>query len=528
MLTRIRLIQNVGSFASTGSPPVSPLTRYVLVYAENGRGKTTVSAIFHSLATGDPVLINERHRLGAGSPSMVVLDSDTGSPPFIFRDGAWNQTLPGIVIYDDRFVNENVYSGLTVEPDHRQNLHELVIGSQGVTLNRHLQNLVRRIEEHNTELRAKGAAIPLPDLGGLSLDAFCDLPVVDDVEASIRRARQAVAAAREQESIRTTSGFTEISVPDFNLEPIADVLDERLATLDTASAARVQEHLRSLGQGAEAWVQDGMHRLHNSSDEENCPFCLQDLGQSPILEQYRAYFGEEYAALRQRIGDELNNVISRHPVGVPLQMERALRKAMELRTFWESFADIPAITFDTESLIRDWQTARDGLVALLEAKHAAPLEPIELPNNLMATIERFRTGRHNLRELSEALLHANARIEAVKAQAATSDPRDLEQRLQRLVACQRRHSPTTAPLCEQYLQEKEAKATTERQRDQTRTQIEQHRATAFPHYQTGINAYLRDFGVGFSIERVAPADTRGGATCNYDVIINNVAIPIAA
>jgi wobble nucleotide-excising tRNase len=151
LLTRLRLLQNVGQFASTGSPPTSPLTRYVLIYAENGRGKTTLSAIFHSLKTGDPVLINERHRLGVAGPSLVVIQSDAGFPPFLFQDGAWNRTLSDMVIFDDRFVNENVYSGLTVEPDHRQNLHELVIGSQGVALNRQLQDLVRRIEVHNAE-----------------------------------------------------------------------------------------------------------------------------------------------------------------------------------------------------------------------------------------------------------------------------------------------------------------------------------------------------------------------------------------
>jgi wobble nucleotide-excising tRNase len=528
MLTRFQLLENIGLFQSTSSPAASPLLQYVLLYAENGRGKTTLSAIFHSLASGNPISINERSRLGSPDTPHVVLASSAGPPPFVFENGTWNRLLPELIIFDDQFVNENIYSGLVVEPGHRQKLHELVIGSDGVSLNRQLQDHVGRIEAHNTELRNRQNAITARDLGGYDIDTFCDLPVESDVETRIRDAEQSLAAALEQARIRANPTFSTIEFPDFDTESIAGALRQTLDTLDATAAAHVQEHLQSLGRGSETWVQDGMNRIIRAESEDVCPFCVQELGGSPIINQYRAFFGQEYRSLKERVSAVLRRLTEQHSTDLPARLERAVSRAAQLRTFWTMFSEVPPITVDTETFIRDWQASRDGLVGFLEAKSAALLEPLELSGEILGVIGRFRAGRENLGLASEGLVGSNPAIEAVKARAAAGDPQLLQQQLDRLQACLRRHSPRLAALCDRYQAERTAKAATVRLRDQTREQIDRHRATAFPRYQEGINTYLERFGVGFRLARVVAVDTRGGATCNYDVVINNVAIPIGA
>ena len=168
MITSLNLIRNIGHFDSfTTTTQLAPLT---LIYAENGRGKTTLSAILRSLGTGDPVPISERRRLAAQHQPHAILTC-TGAPPnAIFQNGAWNRTLPEVLVFDDVFVDQNVYSGLVVGSVHRQNLHELILGSQGVTLNQQLQTLIARIEQHNADLRRLGSLIPAAERGALSVD----------------------------------------------------------------------------------------------------------------------------------------------------------------------------------------------------------------------------------------------------------------------------------------------------------------------------------------------------------------------
>src|ERR1700687_1531087 len=362
MISRVQLLRNIGQFDSVDAGAALALSRYVFVYAENGRGKTTLTAILRSLATGDPVPISERRRLAALNPPHVVLECSVGQSPAVFENGAWNRTFPNMTIFDDRFVNENVYSGLSVEAGHRQKLYELVLSSQGVTLNRRLQELVHRIEEHIADLRIRAAAIPLNMTGTLSVDEFCQLPALEDIDGQIQLAERSLAAAQEQDSVRDTPGFDPFVLPAFNIAAIARTLERNLPALDDAAAARVQTHFRELGRDSEAWVADGIQWIvHTETGADICPFCAQDLTQSTVIRHYRVYFGQQYAQLKQLISQALNEMNYLHPRELPAGFERAVRVATGRRQFWARFCDVPDITLDTKPLMREWQAARDGV-----------------------------------------------------------------------------------------------------------------------------------------------------------------------
>ncbi len=68
MIRKLQLLRNIGPFDSVDAGANIDLTKLTLLYAENGRGKTTIAAILRSLATHDPLPIRERRRLGAGVP----------------------------------------------------------------------------------------------------------------------------------------------------------------------------------------------------------------------------------------------------------------------------------------------------------------------------------------------------------------------------------------------------------------------------------------------------------------------------
>ena len=143
MLIKLKYIQNVGRFETVPHDSRLTFKKLGLVFSENGQGKTTLCAIMRSLTTGDPTPILERHRLSAKTPSKVVLEVD-GSE-VAFDGGDWTSSGPEVLIFDDHFVETNIYSGLNVTPGNRQNLHELVIGEEGVKFNRKVQDLTKSI-----------------------------------------------------------------------------------------------------------------------------------------------------------------------------------------------------------------------------------------------------------------------------------------------------------------------------------------------------------------------------------------------
>jgi wobble nucleotide-excising tRNase len=529
VIYRLQLLRNVGVFDSA-TPVAHPFRRLTLIYAENGRGKTTLSAIFRSLATNSPGPIVERHRLAAAHPPEVIIDCAGGPPHAMFRIRSWNRSLPTLAVFDDVFVDRNIYSGLSVDAGHRQKLHDLIIGAQGVALNQRLQDLIAKIEIHNTELRSRTSAVPMHVMGGMSIDAFCALQPRSTIDADILEADRLLAAAREQAPIRETPTFDAFALPSFDTQAIEQLLLRDLAGLDTAAATRVQQHLSRLPAGSEAWVADGMRRIAKplANGKQDCPFCAQDLAGSPVLAHYRAFFGEEYRNLKQSIDRLAAGIHQTHSDNSPVGFERSLRIAAERRAFWARFADMPEISFDTTALERDWKRARDQVAAALARKQASPLDRVELSCEAREAVAAYDVHRQKTLELSNRLIDANRAINLVKEQAAAGNVAAREADLVRLRAIKARHEVAIYVLCEAYLLEKAEKTATEGQREQAREALEQFRQNICPNYQSAINQYLARFSAGFRLDQIEVANTRGGPSCTYRLMINNVGVEVGA
>ena len=323
MIRFIKLLRNIGTFDSDNAAASLDLKRLALVYADNARGKTTLAAVLRSLATGDPLPITERRRLGSQQPPHIVLDCEGEPSNVMFQNGAWNRTLPDLKIYDDVFVDENVHSGLDVEAHHRQNLHELILGDEGVTLNRCLQDAVARINLHNIDLAEKSKTIPDDSRGELSVDEFCALPELTDIDQKIEAADRALLAANNQDAVQTTALLEAIELPEFDIEAIRQILLRDLQGLDKAAEAQVQAHVQTLGEGGESWVADGMRRGVQSSDG-TCPFCGQGLTGLDLIAHYRAYFSEGYSQLKLDVAEMIKDIDSTHADGKQAAFERTV------------------------------------------------------------------------------------------------------------------------------------------------------------------------------------------------------------
>lgn len=264
MIEHINLIRNVGLFDNHSPPAQTGFSPFTLLYGENARGKTTMAAVFRSLATGDPQLVLERHRLGAQHPPHIAIRHTTGTA--VFQNGVWSQSQPAIAIFDDAFVSANVCSGIELQTAHRQNLHELILGAQGVALNAALQGHVARIEEHNVALRSLADDIPAVARGPYKVDAFCDIEPDVDIDRKIQEAERRLAAARSADLIRQKPGFQTLGLPDFDIDEIDGLLGRALANLENGAAERVRTHVAKLGRGGETWVSEGMPRAKQCSN----------------------------------------------------------------------------------------------------------------------------------------------------------------------------------------------------------------------------------------------------------------------
>lgn len=530
MIEAIRLLRNIGKFDSYSADANIQLLPLSLIYAENGRGKTTLAGVFRSLATGDPIPIQGRHHLGAqNSPHVVVRCAGDPTIDAIFQNGAWTHTLPTMAVFDDAFVDQNVYSGLAVNSDHRQNLHELILGAQGVALNHQLQREIEQIEADNREIRQCAAAIPVDGRHGLSVDDYCALPQNPNIENDLLTAERRLAASQAQVAVQQTAVFEPFSLPEIDLGSIRVLLNMQQPDLDVEVAAKVQEHLLRLGEGAEAWVEDGMRRQQPTVGEAvaSCVFCDQDLSRSPVIEHYRAFFGESYRQLKDDVTN-MNMEFQRSHSGDALaSFQRAIGVVNQHHQFWAQFCEVPAADIDIESVASDWQVARELMAAHLAAKQAAPLEQVTITPETVAAVQVYNGYRTALAQISDSLQQTNQVIEQVKQDAADQDAPEIAGACDLLRATRARFLDDMSLLCRSYLDAKAAKAATEVRRDNARNALEQYRENIFPAYQDRINHYLGRFNVGYHIDSVAAVNTRGGPTCTYSVVINHVQVRVS-
>ena len=533
MIERIQLIRNVGQFDNVSPGQQTSFSGMTLIYAENGRGKTTLANLMRSLSTNNPALIEERKRLRPGTaphadtgPHIVVQANDQQS--FIFQNGAWKTHLPEIAIFDDHFVDENVYSGVAVETGHKQKLHDLILGAQGIALNEALKGHISKIEEHISTLKTREAAIPAKARGTMNVEDFCALQQNPNIDDEIQQAERNLAAAKDADRINRQDEFKPLSLPAFDTDAIERILQRDLPGLQAEATTRVKQHLEKLGKGAESWIGDGMQKIADSSDDDQrCPFCDQDLKNSDIIAHYETYFSKAYTSLKKAITDFEKSIADSHKGEIQSVFERAVSEAIQNGEFWRKFTDVPAIQVDTAEIARAWKAAREPVLEILRAKLASPLEKMTLSGDILEAVKSYDGHREAIAGISSSLLECNDPIKAVKERAATADLATLTDDLNRLKRIKARFETDVATHCDACLAEKEEKKKTEEKRNQARAELAQYRDSILATYQQAINDYLVTFNAGFRLDSVSPQNNRGGSSCTYNVLINNVSVPLA-
>ncbi|TIO04143.1 MAG: hypothetical protein E5X88_33185, partial [Mesorhizobium sp.] len=144
-LQKIIDIQKVGRFEKLNAPGSLRFFPVTLVFGENGWGKSTLADILRSLTRNQPDILRGRETLATGGRQKVILLVDGQQSAF---DGsAWTGPRPRIAVFDQVFINENVYSGDSVSHDHLKRQYGLVVGADGVALIGQIQTIDKELKE---------------------------------------------------------------------------------------------------------------------------------------------------------------------------------------------------------------------------------------------------------------------------------------------------------------------------------------------------------------------------------------------
>lgn len=521
VLDRIHLIRNVGNFHSVALNHQSVFfKRLVLIYSENGRGKTTICSILRSLASGNTTFLEERKRIGSEQPPHVVLD--VNGETIIYENRVWTKQHPDLYIYDDLFVHENVYSGLQVDSNHRQNLHELIIGRHGVALVRRVQDFTQQITDVQGVIRQLEAEIPVHIRGGLSVDVFCVLTPVDGIEQRILDEERRIAALENIEEVQTKRVFEPINVENFDFSNIDKIVVSSIPDLDQEALEKVKNHFHYFGLHSEAWTEKGMEYLHQleTTEGNKCPFCNQQITDETMINHYRAYFGIAYETHKSQIKALKDELEAKLGDDALVYYQRQIEEIIELHRFWSKYVELPTLDVFSEVLLRYWIDARQKALEILLAKVAAPLEVIIIRPEINEVFERHSAFLNDILEKTLKLVAANESIQRVKLETIEGDLAKAKDGLKQLKVIQSRFDPYIDRKCLDYSAAKVRKESLVTKKETARIELDHHRNTIIPLYQDSINEYLRKFNANFRIVEVQATNPGGRPSSTYDIRIN--------
>ncbi len=306
MLQRFEEIQGIGLLHDANGQRHT-CRKVTLIYADNGRGKSTLAAILRSVAKNEPAIITSAKTIDGANPPKAALRFESGHR-VAFEGGSWTEQRREILVFDSAFVERNVHSGGVVNTNHRKNLLEFALGESAVDARSNLdlataaatrsadnvQSIVRTLSGHHSGMILSDfeALLPSPD--------------IDDKIATIRRR---ISDARNIETLRQQSVPKTVTEPPFNIDNLFSTLALSLENIHASADNTVREHISTLrrskseesagGANAERWLSEGQQFVTDST----CPFCAQDVSGNDLIQAYKTHFNEAYNDLKDAIAE---------------------------------------------------------------------------------------------------------------------------------------------------------------------------------------------------------------------------------
>lgn len=495
-LKKITIIKNVGRFKAARISG-GEYGRFTLIYGGNGRGKTTLCAIFRSLQRNDPKLIQRRKTFMATTEPEVGLLLDSG--PARFSGGAWTITQPDVHIFDQQFVTDNVHGGDQIDVEHRRNFYRIVVGPTGVALAEEVDRLDMDATAKQSEITSEKKVLEQHVPAGMKLEAFLKLAMDAEIDGKIDRATKALKAINDGATIASREL---LSVPPLPALPdgFLELLTKGVDGIASDAAALVQRQLahHDFRDGGEVWLSQGLPHVF----DDRCPFCATHLDGNSLIDAYRGYFSEAYAAHKAVIADMGTALSQALSSTVALRVEQAFAQVSTDAEFWKAYCDhgykpsgaADRISGEVEALF-------DAAKAMLVTKAATPLEPVVTSTAFIEAQATWSATSIELDADMATFAEANRRIQAVKDANAVANKANAEGALVTLQAVKKRHSEPVLGLATSYATLLSDKKALVEAKDAKKTALDTYDEKILGAYEADINRFLASFGASFRLAR---------------------------
>ncbi|MGV6482075.1 AAA family ATPase [Pantoea agglomerans] len=503
MLERIQKITGIGLFADT-KPAAFPFRKLSLIYADNGRGKSTLAALLKSCGDNQPQLLINRRTIGLSTPQHAELLFSQGNRS-AFTAGQWSAQYHGTHVYDLNFVESSVYSGGEINATHRKQLLSFALGENAVGAMKAF-NDATDVAAEKTKRRKAAEEKLNPYRENATPAAYMRMKKITGAAEEIAIIEQQLRQADSIASIRTRKGYDSFARFRPDLAGLLAIMNATHQELSSQAEDAVRAHVNNIESAAfKSWAHSGLNFIKN----ETCPFCTQSLKGIALIGYYRECFDEAFSRLNTQVAtlDDLKGRVM-GTLNLPLLQSR-IEQANSITSLWAGELDLKVALPNMEQIKASYEEL-DALLALLIAQKKT--SPLTAPDKMSADRCTALLDAINdpLDGFNVSVTIANSQIAEFREQLEQLPVVELRARLKELNERQKRFSPEVVALVESCEQAKTAEKLALEEKEARREDLNAIMRNTLGRYEHTINKLLTDFGARFSIREIRYNYSGGG------------------
>ena len=504
MLKRISDIQGIGLLHQASCKSHS-CEKATLIYADNGRGKSTLATVLRSVSTGDASLVIHRKTIDGTLPPKVNLQFDSGHKVW-FDSGAWSEQRSEVLVFDADFIENNVHSGGSVNTAHRRNLLEFALGEAAVAARTDVEKATSEAKAATNQLESLSSKLSGHHVG-LTLSQFEELIPILDADARLVALEKRIGAAGNIAAILAKPVPSNINEPSFDLVGLFSELGTSLDDIHADAEQIVKNHIAKLeSKIAESWLNQGQQ--FNNTDA--CPYCAQDISNNNLIRAYRTHFNAAYNTLKAKVADLHIKVTTGFDPSIVDGFAKSTDAASAQAEVWSEYVTTKPITFDADSSRSALIELKTFLLDLCQKKRASPAEPLGSDEELERAKALWLQTLTPMQAVNDAIKSATALITSYKERLATDNVQQLQQQVQAIQASKRRHDAVVVGLFSELGAARKLATDAENDKNIARKALDTLMTATLTEYEDAINELLKNFGASFSINGMG-ANFRGAA-----------------
>jgi wobble nucleotide-excising tRNase len=521
VLERIEWIRGIGLLHDVDGRALK-FSRTQLVYADNGRGKSTLASVLRSVAEGNPSALIDRKTVDGTIAPDVSLAFGSGHKVTLAK-GKWSETRPELLVFDAEFIEKNVHSGGVVSPGQRKNLLQFALGASAVKARVNEEKATKESSEATAEVGRITAQLAGYHQG-LSLPLFQKLlPLTEQVaQPQLDALRKRLQIAQSVDMVLRRALPEEVQEPSFDLDALFRILNLSLEDVEENAEQKVSDHIAHKNQPSiERWISEGQVFDNGAT----CPYCNQSTTGVELVRAYRTHFNQEYQQLKTSVSVLERGVQARTAEAVIEKMATGIANACTAIALWAAEVKVDTPVFSSVQARIDIESLRETLTNLVGSKLNKPLKSIGSTEERESVQQQWNGVLKHLREANSQILQARKAIVEYRMGLTSENVGVINQEIVKLELSVSRGKSQVTELLTALIAAKRESQTADANKKAARLTLNEQMASTLTAFQTTINKILSRFGASFSIEKM-DANFRGGLRSEYGISLRGRSITL--